>query len=747
MSTTSNAISGMRAANSIIIQTSNNIANAETPGFKSGITELYNIRGDNGVSSLTGNTIDEKGSFNYTGIVTDLATNSNKAFFIAKNAINGEVVNIATGSFTPNVNGELEYLGKYLLLGAKYDDQGDLPGFNASTLQPIVVDNTIESKAIASTQISETFSLNSGLLAKGQASFVMTPASANKNPSGQLDGILKSGGDLQPGNGFMVQIQEQKNDEIITNSIKCIFQGAITSNSFSSTGNVIAGGSPTDSIDINYNGNLVSIARSSISDTNDGASLAKLQTALTNLGLNASISSSGGNLTLNILPPNASTDSLTISGILATSLGITASILPIQSGAIRFSSMKDLKDQLSNSFADIDSNNSSESLVLTARPNTFVSLENLQSANVLGSLGMYSGPIIGQGYDPYDSNQNIASDKASPDIIESVTLYDSKGGEHVLNVALKKVEDGWIQEVYTSDKNNLVGIRDDGLLQVTKFTFDQKGNLKSTLPVVPTITSTKFVDPFATIASAGGSSNTVSINGTTLSFGTDFNSYVDLVNAINTNATLSSQVEATITKDGQGLYSLKLISKNGLAPTINTNIFGVNVPNQLPDASQKLTLTFNETQNILPITVQFSTDKMSESSHKNMSGSVNANGMGVSSLSSISIDSKGDLIGNFANGTSKLLYRIPVATYKNVNGLEVLGDNSLKGSATSGKMSIVSAGEQGTGEVLSGNVESSNVEQAEELTTLITNKQFYNMNTKSWQTGNAIIDYLLNSMN
>ena len=36
MSTTSIAITGMRAANSIIAQTSHNIANSETNGFKSG---------------------------------------------------------------------------------------------------------------------------------------------------------------------------------------------------------------------------------------------------------------------------------------------------------------------------------------------------------------------------------------------------------------------------------------------------------------------------------------------------------------------------------------------------------------------------------------------------------------------------------------------------------------------------------------------------------------------------------------
>jgi flagellar hook protein FlgE len=138
---------------------------------------------------------------------------------------------------------------------------------------------------------------------------------------------------------------------------------------------------------------------------------------------------------------------------------------------------------------------------------------------------------------------------------------------------------------------------------------------------------------------------------------------------------------------------------------------------------------------------------MSESVHDEMIGLVRSNGMSPSALTNISIDVDGSLIGNFANGTSRKLYKIPLATYENVDGLSVMGDNALKASAKSGEMQIVGAGKSGTGEIASGNIESSNVEQAEQLTKLITNKQFYNMNTKSWQTGNAIIDYLLSATN
>jgi flagellar hook-basal body protein len=222
---------------------------------------------------------------------------------------------------------------------------------------------------------------------------------------------------------------------------------------------------------------------------------------------------------------------------------------------------------------------------------------------------------------------------------------------------------------------------------------------------------------------------------------------ISLVNAINSNATLSPNFEATIVKGSSGGYSIAVIAKGSTQPIITTNLFVVSNQTSLPDASSPLTIKFNPAENLLPLNITFNYSNMMESVHKEMFGTVMADGMSGSTLANISIDNTGDLIGVFVNGTSKKLYKIPLATYANVNGLEVMGDNALRASALSGKMQIQSGGSSAIGEVLSGNIESSNIDQAEQLTNLITNKQYYNMNTKSWQTGNAILDYLLTSFN
>lgn len=748
MSTTSIAITGMKMASDTIAQTSNNIANSETPGFKSKFTNLSNIAGDNGVYGIESKSIDVKGSFEYTGIVTDLSVKNGKGFFIVKNKLNNEVVNVTTGTFRPNSQGELEYLNKYVLLGVKYNDDGSVPDTNPDSMESIIIDNSELSPAIATTNVTEGFNLNSSLLAKGQASFIMTPQGNNRSETKALgDPIIADadGGAMVADAGFAVQIQEEKNGQVSSQTIRCLFNPAIASNAVTDTGTTIAAYTADDAINILYNGQSISIKVNDIAraGTNDGAAIQNLVNSLKQVGLNVQLDAPAvGKSRLVILPPNNS-DTLSISGSLAASLAITANITPLQSGYIRFSSMRDLKDSLDQYFSSIESDTKSDTIVFIARPNTNTSLVNLDTTkNVLGSLGMYSGPVLGQGYDPYDQNSNMASGNTQPDISQGITLFDSKGNPRLATVALKKVEDGWIQEFFAANPDQVAKGKPDGLLQVTKFTFDTKGKILSAGSVFPTVTTKQVTNPFAAMKAG-----TFTVNGKTFTQGTDFTSMADLANAINSDQTLKNDVTATIAKgkDGAG-YSLRIISKGITTPTAtSTSIEFTSTAQVLPDASTPLSIDFND--NVDPLEVKFDFTNITESSYSGMSGLVSANGAAPSNLTSISIDANGILMGNFANGTIKDLYKIPLATYANINGLDVIGDNALRSSAQSGRMQIFDAGKGGSGEMVSGNIELSNVDQAEQLTRLITNKQFYNMNTKSWQTGNVLIDYLLNATN
>jgi hypothetical protein len=83
----------------------------------------------------------------------------------------------------------------------------------------------------------------------------------------------------------------------------------------------------------------------------------------------------------------------------------------------------------------------------------------------------------------------MASGNMRADFSKVTRINDSKGNSHLVTVALKKVEDGWIQEVYFNDSSQIVSDRTDGLVQVTKVTFDSRGGLNGAMPLVPAITS------------------------------------------------------------------------------------------------------------------------------------------------------------------------------------------------------------------------------------------------------------------
>ena len=359
-------------------------------------------------------------------------------------------------------------------------------------------------------------------------------------------------------------------------------------------------------------------------------------------------------------------------------------------------------------------------------------MDNLQLGDVLDDLGMYSGPVLGQGYDPYDINSNMASVNATPDILREVSLYDSKGGQHLFNVAMKKIEDGWMQEFYAANKDEIPGVRDDGLLQVTKFKFDTKGNLLSAETVAPSAISSAVNNPFDAIPPNPGG-NTVIVNGITFTQGTNFQSMIDLVNAINSNVTLQNGVQTTIVEDAQGQFRLNLMSTNGVIPQVKSAVLSFSTtPVQLPSALDKLTITFNASANIDPITSTFDYKNINEAVNKEMQGFVDANGSGVSTLSDISISDDGTLTNMFVNGYSKDVYKIPLAIFRNVRGLNVRGDNALSQTPQSGKMQLVNPGESVSGELLPGNIETSNSDSAIELTSVIKNSQFYNMNIKKY---------------
>lgn len=123
---------------------------------------------------------------------------------------------------------------------------------------------------------------------------------------------------------------------------------------------------------------------------------------------------------------------------------------------------------------------------------------------------------------------------------------------------------------------------------------------------------------------------------------------------------------------------------------------------------------------------------------------VEANGNAPSGIESIEIGSDGTMYAQYENGSFRELYRIPLADVQSPDRLTSLPGNVYTPSAESGDLQMGFPGSGGLGAMISGALENSNVDIAEELTNMIESQRSYTANSKVFQTGADLMDILVN---
>ena len=116
---------------------------------------------------------------------------------------------------------------------------------------------------------------------------------------------------------------------------------------------------------------------------------------------------------------------------------------------------------------------------------------------------------------------------------------------------------------------------------------------------------------------------------------------------------------------------------------------------------------------------------------------------GTGTLTSYSIGSDGTITGTYSDGTTQTLGQIALATFPNPNGLADLGNNYYSASPNSGKAAIGAPGANGSGSLLGGAVEGSNVNLAQQLTDLVDAQTNYEANTKTVATTAQVLQSLI----
>ena len=167
------------------------------------------------------------------------------------------------------------------------------------------------------------------------------------------------------------------------------------------------------------------------------------------------------------------------------------------------------------------------------------------------------------------------------------------------------------------------------------------------------------------------------------------------------------------------------------------------------DTIMDLSITGSDSFTVNPIKVDFSkiTCFGTESTIDSARGTYKGEGTGkkVGVMSSVGIDSSGNVIAAYDNGDNEILGQLAVAQFSNPAGLEKRGENMYAATLNSGEFNGLGEPIANTGgSITSGVLEMSNVDLAGEFTDMIVTQRGFQANSRIITTSDTMIEELLN---
>lgn len=266
------------------------------------------------------------------------------------------------------------------------------------------------------------------------------------------------------------------------------------------------------------------------------------------------------------------------------------------------------------------------------------------------------------------------------------------------------------------------------------------------------------------------------ITGNVKQDGTDSTSFtVDFID--NLGNTYQATMKATYASTASGVKSYTVtggaVTRNGVATTLTVACSGPLKFNSTtgdaisPDmGSLKLTITDDDgTNNIAAIGIAVDaksatidlnasgiTNYDSASTIKSERGIKNATtniyegaGREAGKMTGAGINDSGCIVAKYSNGDSRVIGQIAVTTFSNPEGLEKVGSNMYSATQNSGDFDGI--GQDVTadgGKISSGVLEMSNVDLANEFTSMITTQRGYQANSRVITVSDTLLEELIN---
>jgi flagellar hook protein FlgE len=142
--------------------------------------------------------------------------------------------------------------------------------------------------------------------------------------------------------------------------------------------------------------------------------------------------------------------------------------------------------------------------------------------------------------------------------------------------------------------------------------------------------------------------------------------------------------------------------------------------------------------------ITFDLSGMTQLSYPFTVADASVDGNAPSEVKQIQISKDGTVYAQYTNGDLIPNYRVAMANVESPDNMNVISGNVYSPSVDSGVVVLGFAGSSGFGDIVSGALESSNVDLAEELTKMIESQRTYTANSKVFQTGSDLMDVLVN---
>lgn len=120
------------------------------------------------------------------------------------------------------------------------------------------------------------------------------------------------------------------------------------------------------------------------------------------------------------------------------------------------------------------------------------------------------------------------------------------------------------------------------------------------------------------------------------------------------------------------------------------------------------------------------------------------NGFGDGELANLFVSSAGSIEGFYSNGQTRQLGQLGIATFQNDGGLRAAGDNAFEETPNSGEARFGLGDVRKAGAVISGALENSNVDTAEQFVRLIEAQRGYQANARVVSTQDEVLAETVN---